>query len=123
MPAYGDAHLSRIKHELQEFMQDYAKHFYLLEDIVFIATAKQARRGGDDSPWLLDGGKDDGTVETVAFDKADFCSGKSGYQTKANSPQLEGKRSLRGLILGGPESTSGQSQHHNRGKLTAFQSK
>ncbi|KAK0615600.1 putative dimethylaniline monooxygenase [Bombardia bombarda] len=82
-------------HEFQEFMQGYAEKFDLLKDIVFGASAKQARRNKDDSAWLLDIERN-GSVETVEFDKIALCN---GYQTKANVPAFEGQEMFEGTIM------------------------
>lgn len=82
--------------ELQEFMQDYAKHFDLLKDIVFCAEVKRTRRNGDDSAWLLDIERADGTHETVQYDKVAFCTGP---QNKAVIPTFEGQDKFEGAII------------------------
>ncbi|KAK3316569.1 flavin-containing monooxygenase 9 [Apodospora peruviana] len=83
-------------HHYQEYMEDFAKHFDLLKDIIFGTSVKQARRNSDDTAWLLDIEKDDGTGETVEYDKIVFCS---GYQTKASIPTFEGQDKFEGTIL------------------------
>ncbi|KAM7221859.1 dimethylaniline monooxygenase [Rhypophila decipiens] len=82
--------------ELQEFMQDYAEHFDLLKDIVFGANVNKARRNADDSAWLLDIEKENGSTETVEYDKVAFCS---GYQSKAIIPTFEGQDKFEGTII------------------------
>ncbi|KAK3349598.1 flavin-containing monooxygenase 9 [Lasiosphaeria hispida] len=82
-------------HEFQEYMEDYAKHFDLLRDIVFGATLTHARRNGDDTAWLLDIEKG-GTTETAAFDRVAFCH---GYQSKADVPTFEGQELFQGTII------------------------
>ncbi|KAK0707681.1 flavin-containing monooxygenase 9 [Lasiosphaeris hirsuta] len=82
-------------HEFQEYMEDYAKHFDLLRDIVFGATLTHARRNDDDTGWLLDIEKD-GKTETAAFDRVAFCH---GYQSKADVPTFEGQELFEGTII------------------------
>jgi dimethylaniline monooxygenase (N-oxide forming) len=82
-------------HHFQEYMEDYAKNFDLIKDIVFGASVKQARRNDANTGWLVDVEKD-GVLETVEFDKVAFCS---GYQTKAVIPTFEGQDLFEGTII------------------------
>jgi dimethylaniline monooxygenase (N-oxide forming) len=82
-------------HHFQEYMEDYAKHFDLLRDIVFGADVKLARRSGDDARWLLDVERD-GKIETVEYDRTVFCH---GYQTKADIPAFEGQEKFEGVMM------------------------
>jgi len=79
----------------QEFMEDYARHFDLLRDIVFGANVKLVRRSDDDSVWLVDVERD-ATTETLEYDRVAFCH---GYQTKADVPQFEGQDQFKGIVM------------------------
>lgn len=78
-------------------MQDYAKNFDLLKDIVFSAEVKNTRRSADDSGWLLDIERTEGgKIETVQYDKVAFCTGP---QNKAVIPTFEGQDKFEGTII------------------------
>ena len=78
----------------QEFMQDYARHFGLLDHIVFNASVVRATRNASDTKWSLEMERA-GKSETLQFDKVVFCH---GYQTKANFPTFEGQEKFAGPI-------------------------
>jgi len=82
-------------YQFQEYMEDYAKHFGLLRDIVFNADVKLARRSDGDAHWLIDVEKD-GETQTVEYDRIVFCH---GYQTKADIPTFEGQEQFEGVIM------------------------
>ncbi|KAK5662305.1 hypothetical protein OQA88_8211 [Cercophora sp. LCS_1] len=82
-------------HHFQEYMEDYAKHFDLLKDIVFNAEVKLSRRNQANTHWLLDV-KISSTVQTVEYDRIAFCH---GYQTKPEIPIFPGQDLFQGPIL------------------------
>ncbi|KAK1754238.1 flavin-containing monooxygenase 9 [Echria macrotheca] len=81
--------------QFQEYMQDYAKHFGLLEHIVLGADVQSVRRNVADTAWLLEYDKDD-VQQTVEIDRIAFCH---GYQTRAKIPSFEGQELFEGTIM------------------------
>ncbi len=79
----------------QEFMEDYAKHFDLMRDIVFNASVTQVQRNQDSNKWVLEYERD-GKIETAEFDKVAFCN---GYQTTPNVPTFDGQDKFAGTIM------------------------
>ncbi|KAK0616773.1 flavin monooxygenase-like protein [Immersiella caudata] len=82
-------------HHFQQYMEEYAKHFDLLRDIVLGADVKLARRSDDDTRWLLDV-EQEAKTETVEYDRIVFCH---GYQSKADMPTFEGQEKFEGVIM------------------------
>lgn len=79
----------------QEYMEDYAKHFDLMKDIVFNTTVCKVVRNEDDTKWKLEIERS-GKLEMVEFDKVALCH---GYQTEAVMPQFEGQEKFEGPII------------------------
>lgn len=80
----------------QEFMEDYAKHFGFLQDIVFNCTVKSVRRNDQDTKWCVESVVKDGVAEVREFDKVAMCH---GYQTRAKQPVFEGQDKFDGVIM------------------------
>lgn len=82
----------------QEFMEDYAKHFDLLKDIVFDTTVRRVARNEADTKWLVQVEKQGGAVEELEFDKVALCH---GYQTLAKMPTYPGQDKFEGVLIHG----------------------
>lgn len=81
--------------DFQEFMEDYAKHFDFLKDIVFNTTLRKVSRNKDDTMWSLEIQTAGEEARTLEFDKIVLCH---GYQTKAVVPRFEGQEKFKGTI-------------------------
>jgi dimethylaniline monooxygenase (N-oxide forming) len=76
-------------------MESYAKHFDMLNDIVFNAELKQVSRDQKDSKWRLDLVVD-GKPRVEEFDKVAFCH---GYQTIPKMPGFDGVEKFEGEVI------------------------
>ncbi|KAK7747419.1 hypothetical protein SLS53_001674 [Cytospora paraplurivora] len=81
--------------QLQEFIEDYAKHFDLLKDYVFNTTLKKAFRNMDDTRWCIEVETAGEGTKTLEFDKLVLCH---GYQNKPIVPTFEGQDKFEGNI-------------------------
>lgn len=81
--------------DIQEYMESYAKHFDLLQDIVFHASVTQVTRNKEDTKWRVEL-QVDGQPRVEEFDKVAFTH---GYQTKAEMPDFEGRDKFEGPII------------------------
>ncbi|KAH4044842.1 hypothetical protein HBH92_170680 [Parastagonospora nodorum] len=93
MPDKYPSHLSTD--QFQEYIESYAKHFGLLQDITFNASVTRAVRNEDDTRWRLEI-LISGEKRTEEFDKVVFCH---GYQTKPSMPQFEGRELFTGRLI------------------------
>ena len=91
-------------HHFQEFMEDYAKHFDLLRDIVFNASVKSVTRNATDTRWSILVEKD-GATQALEFDKVALCH---GYQTRAVMPVYEGQDQFEGILMHSQQYRSGE---------------
>ncbi|EAT80967.1 hypothetical protein SNOG_11923 [Parastagonospora nodorum SN15] len=78
--------------QFQEYIESYAKHFDLLQDITFNATVTRTVRNEDDTRRRLEI-LISGEERIEEFDKVVFCH---GYQTKPSMPQFEGQEFFTG---------------------------
>ncbi|KAH3909405.1 hypothetical protein HBH56_164240 [Parastagonospora nodorum] len=90
MPDKYPSHLSTD--QFQEYIESYAKHFDLLQDITFNATVTRTVRNEDDTRRRLEI-LISGEERIEEFDKVVFCH---GYQTKPSMPQFEGQEFFTG---------------------------
>lgn len=81
--------------QLQEFIEDYAKHFDLLKDYVFNTTLKKAFRNVDDTRWCIEVDTAGEGTKTLEFDKIVLCH---GYQNQPIVPTFEGQDKFEGVI-------------------------
>ncbi|KAK2616624.1 hypothetical protein QQS21_000447 [Conoideocrella luteorostrata] len=98
------------QHHFQEFMQEYAENFNLLDHIVFNTTVRRAERNPENTKWLLDIVSGVDPVKTVGYDKVVFCH---GYQTAAKIPNYPGQEQYTGTLIHaqryrGPEEFQGK---------------
>jgi dimethylaniline monooxygenase (N-oxide forming) len=86
-------HLSQP--QFQEYLEDYARHFNVLQKVVFKASVQQVVRTENDKQWRLEM-LSDGQPYHQDFDKVALCH---GYQTVAEMPVYEGSDKFKGILM------------------------